>query len=570
MKKNFVKIITMMMSLIFLFSCFVGCKEKNTVSLPDYTQTNKQFTIFAYGAPLDGKYNYDGVIVEYGDKDENGNNLGFRTVERYKEYKEAGFDSLLIAGSATLISDTWGDINKCEAYKCCKYATEAGIEKIFVDDALFETWINKGDSLVGDKSKSTSVVFDDEDANADGISDELFEATYNELKIYCYEFGICGTRLGDEPSWKYAGSYGKVYKAIKAAVKKLYEEGLASGKTDGIMKFGGEYYIQLNMAPIGFPGQSTYYAEAYVGPYENKEKGISVAEGKEYYTTYRDSYARYLEAFIKESGCDRLAVDVYAFRDSQIYGGTYANWQLFKEICDKYGVETTIVLQSFNQYNGKKLNYDTVSDAEMTMEIYSAIAMGATSLAYYTYMPSSNFSANGIKSLDNGCWLTRKGEKNDIYYYGQSLISDVRKIENVILNYKYKGCKLYTSSVATFNNQPYLMGGNDSKCLEEKLLYFDNSYEFKLVKGITFDNDVTFMSELYDESNDLYMYALQNVIDPRNGADGNTEQNYTVDFGDYEWVAEYSDGELTYVPLEDGVYTRTLSAGYAVFLIPLK
>jgi hypothetical protein len=78
------------------------------------------------------------------------------------------------------------------------------------------------------------------------------------------------------------------------------------------------------------------------------------------------------------------------------------------------------------------------------------------------------------------------------------------------------------------------------------------------------------MTELYDDDNDLYMYMAQNVIDPRNGEFGRTDMNITVEFDGYEWVAEFEDGNLTYVKLEDGVYSKTLSAGYAVYLIPLN
>ena len=49
-----------------------------------------------------------------------------------------------------------------------------------------------------------------------------------------------------------------------------------------------------------------------------------------------------------------------------------------------------------------------------------------------------------------------------------------------------------------------------------------------------------------------------------------TEITVSAEFSGYEWVAEFDCGELTYVKLNNGKYTKTLSSGYAVYLVPLK
>ena len=67
------------------------------------------------------------------------------------------------------------------------------------------------------------------------------------------------------------------------------------------------------------------------------------------------------------------------------------------------------------------------------------------------------------------------------------------------------------------------------------------------------------------------MYMVQNVIDPVNAKRGNTDETVEVTFdSEYTYVAEFDCGKLRYVPLENGVYKKNLSAGYAVYLIPLK
>ena len=67
------------------------------------------------------------------------------------------------------------------------------------------------------------------------------------------------------------------------------------------------------------------------------------------------------------------------------------------------------------------------------------------------------------------------------------------------------------------------------------------------------------------------MYMLQNAVDPGHGGQVDTTGTVTATFdSSYTHVAKLKDGNITYVPLEDGVYTETLSAGQAVYLVPLK
>ena len=206
----------------------------------------------------------------------------------------------------------------------------------------------------------------------------------------------------------------------------------------------------------------------------------------------------------------------------------------------------------------------------------SCIGMGMTEFAYYTYMPGKSYSTTGTKALERGSFLTRNGEKTNIYYYAQETMAAAQKLAPIITNYKFQGSKLYTCDdpltqdnpiVANFDYTNYFRSTVDDKT--NTAIEFDNSYEFNKVKSVNIDNDIAFVTELYDQTNDLYMYMAQNVIDPRNGALGRTDMNVSIDFGDYEWVAQIEDGDVTYVKLEDGIYNKALSAGYAVYLVPL-
>lgn len=544
--KLIVKVISLMLSMTFLVSLMFNFGCGSTVELPDYSNSNKSFNIFCYNGPTDGENIIDGNIVRYG---------SFRTVERYKEYKDAGFDTLFLTGTATYdANQVWGDMEKSETYKCMVNAWEAGIKKIIIDDARLEVLITKSTRLVGNKTAGSDILFSDTDSNNDGVSDELFDYVYDCMKPYVYQKGFYGMRLGDEPKYTYIISYGQVYQAVRAAAKKYYEEGKDNPENHGVVDNEGYVYMHINLAPIDFPGQSSYYCDQPEGGWTS--------------SNYATSYEKYMQSFL-DFGMDRLSVDIYAFRGGKICSGFYANLQKFKEVTMKNNAHMTYVLQVFNQYNGSRLDYDNVGKSEMVMELYSAIGLGADNLSYYTYMPSTTFSTSGIKTLDDSCFLSRQGEKHNTYYYVQDIIARLRKVEKILLSYDYKGSKLYFAEIEKFNNASYKSSNTDN--YTKTALTIDKSYEFELLKNFTFDNDVALVTESYDKENDLYMYLLQNVIDPRNGADGNTDMTVQADFGaGYKYVAEINNGDVSIVELNNGVYEKKLSAGYAVHVIPLK
>jgi hypothetical protein len=202
------------------------------------------------------------------------------------------------------------------------------------------------------------------------------------------------------------------------------------------------------------------------------------------------------------------------------------------------------------------------------MELEMLIGFGCDHFAYYTYTSESGNSSGGA-SINGSAFITLQGEPTEIYYYAQDVMSDVKQFQNVVLNYEWQGSKFYASKVASFDNTPYFTSRVET--LSNTAIEWDNSHEFKLLKELTLDNDIAFVSELYDDKNDLYMYMVQNCIDPRFGKVGDTSETVSVTFdSSYKYVAEFDCGKLTYKTLNNGVYQKTLSAGYSVYLIPLK
>ena len=269
------------------------------------------------------------------------------------------------------------------------------------------------------------------------------------------------------------------------------------------------------------------------------------------------------------TGADKLSVDIYAFRKNGLWAGHFQTLQIFKEVCQKYGVEVTYVAQSFQSFEGTTEGHSLVGKSEMMWEANAALGFGVTNYAYYHYFPGASYSTSGAKRNDKSVFIDWEGNKNEIYYYGQEILEYMTKFHEVISNYEYQGAKFYrVDGISTFDLSSYFSSVVDT--ITGTTVPFDNSHEFELVKGVEYDNEIVLLSELKDEKNDLYMYMIQNVLDPRNGKIGNTDLNVSVDFGDYKWVAEFDTGVLRYVKLDNGVYNTSLSAGYAKFVVPIE
>ncbi len=83
------------------------------------------------------------------------------------------------------------------------------------------------------------------------------------------------------------------------------------------------------------------------------------------------------------------------------------------------------------------------------------------------------------------------------------------------------------------------------------------------------DKEIALVTELYDDEKDLYMYMLQNVVDPLNkGID--SLQTITADFEDgCTHAVVFTKGEREVVKLgEGGKLSIKQRPGHAVYVIP--
>ena len=508
MKKIVKKVLAISLSTTIALSALVGCDVGQTPKLPDYSSKSYEFS--AYSGPNKGVYEIDGEYYEWGPDQ--------RNITGYTTYKEAGFTIVFFSGTAAYSGEDW---QTSECKRAWDAALSAGIDKVLLTDKRIDALVELKDSLVGEGANCRF-------ANEDQLKDQL--------KIYLEDYinyeGFYGVRMSDERDYTYISGMGKLYKALRMAATEL-------GMPD--------MYIHLNVLPY----DKVYSRFGALDQFESME----------------EAYKTYIDDYITQTGANRISSDVYAFRGNGITGQFYSTAQVIKEKAKEHGIKASFCLQSFELYSGQNHIYRAVGKSEMKMEMLSLMGMGYDHFYYYTYQIAEN---RGVGWTENTTFLNTAGEKTNLYYYGQELMTNAQKMADVILNYDYLGGKFYVAEMPKGDVSCYFSGPIETTVTNSGLT-FDNSHEFALIEQVKFDNDVVFVTELKDNENDLYMYMLQNVIDPANGEYGRTTEKVSVKIsGDYTHVAELCDGKIEYVKLSNGEYSKTLSAGDAVFLVPLK
>ncbi len=525
-KKWHYKVLATLLGVSACAGVFGACKEK-TVALPDYAD-DREVQLLGYVNPTNGDYTFDNIPMNDG--------VDFRTVERFKEYKDAGlnvafarYDSAL---PADVTKDTWKD---SDTKVLCDKAYEAGLDKILITDLyindLITGWVNT--------SSNTSYLIGEGPDYRFSSEAELDADLTQRLAIYKDTPGFYGIIMLDEPRYYYLENYGLVYNSLRRIAPDMYF-------------YNNLHYCHNNMGPI------TGNDKLYLDPDKWKEeKGTDV--------TIEEAYSQYLTTFFENTGAKNLAIDIYPFEPQaekrlDIY---FCNAQILKKHCDKYGADMSFTGQSITYITNGKYSGRIMTKNDLWLQMNTMLGFGATSFQYYTYFPYPSYRANGTSI---GSFIDRKGNKTSVYYDAQSVNLAVQKFDHILLNYDFQGAKFYLASMIENASSSSYLGSVES-------LTFDNSHEHTLLKGITHNNDAILTTELKDENNDLYMYMLMNPVDALFSKDGTmsyTESTVTAEFPGYDYVAEFDCGELTYVKLENGKYTKTLSSGYAVYLVPLK
>lgn len=493
----------------------VGCGGNNTdkpnevvtnvATAPDYSASTKKLSMFAYVGPTNGKYTLiNGSPMEVED---------FRTQERYQEYKDCGFDSLLLLGNdgydgrgAYEQSDLKMNLDLCES---------VGLNCIVFDTRLHALSV-KTKSLIGTEE---SWQFADMDALVAHVK-TLMADYYEHPAFY-------GVSIKDEPWAVHLQAIGDLYKAFKI----INEERKAADLC--------ELYVNTVMLPYTSGGE--HYSL-------DKKLGSKKA--------YRD----YIQKFLTYTDADAFDYDAYPFKyintndcannpeESYIEAQYFANLQIAVEEAAALGKDVYLTMQSHASTSGATMSAHKrqMEIEDFRWQLNAAFAFGVKDLRYYTYWTFPNHATGDSQDY---AIMSDTGEKQ-YYDMVQTTNVEAQKQAKVVLNFDYVQTMLYTPEERRGSIQ-----------------HFTGIDEAEKIDGVgLWANYGVVLNEMLDKANNRKGYYVMNAEDPAE----NVTAKVKLTFEGYKYVAVYQRGERVIYKLNSGVFNYQFPEGEGALLVPFN
>ena len=525
MKKRFLSVCLAIISSLSV--TFSGCSlienkgDGTPPPAPDYSSSTLQYDFYGYSSCIDG-WNIDGVAY---DTDED-----YLSVERIKEYKDAGMTIYFPQAGALVTDAEMQDFENSNAKKALDYSLEAGIDKVILMDTRIQA-LSKP-SFGTEKQIKEKVLNGTILDEAGLIGEDKQFATEAELDAYIAECmapykdheAFYGVMLGDEPYFYHAKNYGQVYRSIKRVCP--------------------EAYIQYNLHPISSTEEEENRKIYFTGCAD--EEGLTQNE------KMVQAYEQYIGLFLESTGAKYIQYDQYPFRNADKVDVYYIlGLQVASKLAQEYGVEFYFVTQTYGQTDNVT-NPRMLSQADLYWLNNMLVGFGIKQISYFTYFTKAD--NNREHFIDGNSFLTWKGEKTDIYHWMKQIMAEEQKFAPTILNFDYSSSKVYIAETTNF----------DCTYAMRKI----ETPEFTALKDVNIDKEVALVTELYDAEKQNYIYMVQNIVDStRKGSKAYQTTVLTFD-KQYKYAAVYVKGEKTLVKLDKGTLTLEHKAGEATYVMP--
>lgn len=506
--KKFIKIAAILMSCV-LFGCtFVGCGERDSSldkNAPDYSESDKQYTIWSYGATCNDWYMVNGKKYYF----EQGS---LQTEEHTKLYKDGGFNLLFIDYTFslhTLVQKFEGS----DLERVMDLAEEQGL-KCF----LYQPELHSLSNFEGSRIDAEKAALPENEGEYFASQEDLNEYVAKILEPLFSHNAFCGVSLVDEPKYTKFQCIKEVYLAIKAAFS---------------AKDRGEPYVMMNILPYA---NSDMHKNLYCGTTD-----ISA----------EDAYKLYLETYYETVGkeCGYIQYDDYPIINGGILDSfLYCN-QVISRFAKEKGLERRTAFQT-TKYSNRR----SVKAADMYFQLNVGMATGNREFTYYTYYPTVN-TADTTPPDETAFIVNRQGEPNDLYYTLKEFHKEMQFNAKALLNFEYCGMQFLAKKPL-----PTGMGsisGLENDTFEGGLKGFDA--EIKIQSG-----GLVIVTESYDKANDRYGYYVVNCTDPA----CTSEAVVTLDFGSYKHAQIYQFAKTENVSTNDGKVTVNLGTGGGAFVMP--
>ncbi len=355
-----------------------------------------KFGLYGYSPPNDGSYTVDGEMRSTGED--------YRTVERYKEYKDCGFNILLMQFTARYCGEEW---ESSDAKMVMDKALEAGLKKaIIVDKRIYDLCEIKH-GLVGEGKKFA----------VEGELDEYLRECIRPYKDHPIFYGI---QLLDEPKNDQLVTIGQIYRSLK--------------------RIDNEIFLQCNLLPLcGVANGEVFFA---------------------YGSDYIENFRTYLELYLDETAADYIMYDSYPIAEQfweSYLGRTYIKaLQIASDVCKQRGVKFYFVAQTFGMTNKGYYTHTMPNEAQIRWQINLLMSFGVKQIAYFTYWTKQTNNTKGELFHDGQAMMTRDGKRTETWYTMQTLHQEMQKLAPVILNFEYVSDRYFLKT--PFKSHPLYIG----------------------------------------------------------------------------------------------------------------
>jgi len=538
MKKTKFGLLTLTLSALTLCSCNNGVYTGDlTKNAPDYSKVKATFNTFGYTPPTGGDYYEDGITISTG--------TDFRTPERYKEYKEAGLNILMLQNEdqydhkpfeESTLKKRMDDIQK------------GGLERVIVCDTYLFSLCNAREPLVGPDNLELTI--SDTEKVLGGLhqfktEDELKAYVANLIEPYRHHPVFYGVIIRDEPYRCHLPNWSLMYKTIKRIDPNIYIEG--------------------NLLP--YDTTASGYCRFTSTDHKVDPSSAKYVPTKE---EAKAAYKKYIEDYLDWSGASRLMMDSYPFLRSGTMHTMKESYltglQILGDIVAERKIEFEGVAQTFGGKISKQPKWASPSANALQWQLNSYMGLGCETFGYFTYWRKVWNVSSGEWFNDGESFISNNGTKTQLYYNMQSIHAEMQKQAPTLSCFEFK-------NMTTYVNGSSIVDTNYALIEERDMTLFKKS-DFTSNSG-----SVALITELRDNKTlgkNQYMYMVQNAIDPyikeseENPNDDGSLMKFSIKFDKtkYNAVAVMYRGETYLYALNNGVYSSSLDAGYAEYIMP--
>ena len=334
--------------------------------VPDYSDSTARMNMYAYISPTNGYFtNSAGQQIFTGDH---------RSIETYQEYKDCGFDTLLLLGNDGYNGEKFETSQLKKNLDMCQ---EVGL-KCIVFDLRIHDFSATQDTLIGEGKQFSS-------------QEELVAEVAKCMQPYKDHPAFYGISLFDEPRYNQLEAMGQTIRAIKAVKE--------------------DTFVHSVMLPL------------------LESTTLDMLTGEQFGVATFDSYKTYIDTFLKLSQEDYVGYDSYPIKESGVLSSYFRNLQVAVDTAREYDADTYLTVQTCAITGNLKMP----TEEEIRFQTSSALAFGMKNIIYFTYWM---FPTRTLEQF-TGAIMSDKGEKM-LYDEVQRINQETQEMAKVLLHFDYE------------------------------------------------------------------------------------------------------------------------------------